>query len=149
MKGMLLALLILWPFILGSSVSAQEPVQNAPKLEKATLAGGCFWCLESAMEKLEGVIKAISGYTGGHTENPTYEQVCSGTTGHYEAVEIIYDPEIITYQEILDAFWKSINPTDPLGQFVDQGSQYRTAIFYHNEEQKRIAEQSKESLDKS
>ncbi len=149
MKGMLLALLILWPFILGSSVSAQEPVQNAPKLEKATLAGGCFWCLESAMEKLEGVIKAISGYTGGHTENPTYEQVCSGTTGHYEAVEIIYDPEIITYQEILDAFWKSINPTDPLGQFVDQGSQYRTAIFYHNEEQKRIAEQSKEALDKS
>jgi len=149
MKGMLLALLILWPFILGSSVSAQEPVQNAPKLEKATLAGGCFWCLESAMEKLEGVIKAISGYTGGHTENPTYEQVCSGTTGHYEAVEIIYDPEIITYQEILDAFWKSINPTDPLGQFVDQGSQYHTAIFYHNEEQKRIAEQSKEALDQS
>lgn len=149
MKGLLFALLIILPFIFGSYVLAQESNQNPSKLEKATLAGGCFWCLESAMEKLEGVIEAVSGYTGGHTENPTYEQVSSGSTGHYEAVEVTYDPDKITYWEILDAFWKSINPTDPFGQFVDQGSQYRTAIFYHNQEQKTIAEQSKEDLGKS
>jgi peptide methionine sulfoxide reductase msrA/msrB len=149
MKGLLFALLIILPFIFGSYALAQESNQNPSKLEKATLAGGCFWCLESAMEKLEGVIEAISGYTGGHTENPTYEQVSSGTTGHYEAVEVTFDPKKITYREILDAFWKSINPTDPFGQFVDQGSQYRTAIFYHNQEQKTIAEQSKEDLEKS
>jgi len=93
MKGLLFALLIILPFIFGSYTLAQESNQNPSKLEKATLAGGCFWCLESAMEKLEGVIEAISGYTGGHTENPTYEQVSSGTTGHYEAVEVTFDPK--------------------------------------------------------
>lgn len=149
MKGIALTLLIFSSFILENYASAQESTKNVSRVEKATLAGGCFWCLESAMEKLSGVIEAISGYTGGHIENPTYEEVCSGTTGHYEAVEVTFDPEKITYQEILDAFWKSINPTDPSGQFNDRGPQYRTAIFYHNEKQKIIAEQSKEALEKS
>lgn len=118
-------------------------------LEKATFAGGCFWCLEDAFERLEGVIEAISGYTGGHKENPTYEKVCSGTTGHYEAVQITFDPSKISYNDLLNFFWRQIDPTDEDGQFVDRGSQYRTAIFYHNKEQKVLAEKSKEELEKS
>jgi len=119
------------------------------KLEKATLAGGCFWCIEHPFEKLEGVLEVISGYTGGHKDNPTYEEISSGMTGHLEAVQITYDPFKIIYSEILDLFWKQIDPTDPGGQFVDRGSQYRTAIFYHNEEQKALAEKSKAELNKS
>lgn len=117
--------------------------------EKSTFAGGCFWCIEAAFEGLEGVFKVVSGYTGGHKENPTYEEVSAGKTGHYEAVEILYDPSKITYKELLYIFWKIIDPTDPEGQFADKGSQYRTAIFYHNEEQKRLALESKEELEKS
>jgi peptide methionine sulfoxide reductase msrA/msrB len=115
----------------------------------ATLAGGCFWCLEADFEKVPGVVKAVSGYTGGHEENPSYEEVSSGTTGHLEAVQVHYDPSKITYQELLDFFWRHIDPTDPGGQFVDRGSQYRSAIFYHDDEQKRLAEISKEALGKS
>ncbi len=115
----------------------------------ATFAGGCFWCTESDFEKLEGVKEGISGYTGGHVENPTYEEVSSGSTGHVEAVQVIYDPEKISYKELLDYFWRHINPTDPGGQFVDRGSQYRSVIFYHNEEQKRLAEESKRELEAS
>jgi methionine-S-sulfoxide reductase len=115
----------------------------------ATLAGGCFWCMESPFEKLPGVKKVISGYTGGTVKNPTYEEVCSGETGHFEAVQITYDPEKITYKEILTVFWKQIDPTDPIGQFADRGTQYRTAIFYHSDEQKKIAEASKNDLQKS
>ena len=118
-------------------------------LEKATFAGGCFWCIEDAFRKLEGVVEAISGYTGGKTENPSYEDVCSGTTGHYEAVQIAFDPEKISYEQLLDWFWKQIDPTDLDGQFADRGMQYRTAIFYHNEEQKNIAENSKRKLEES
>ena len=117
--------------------------------EKATFAGGCFWCMESPFEKLEGVKEVVSGYTGGYKENPTYKEVSAGSSGHVEAIQIIYDSSKITYTEILDVFWKQIDPTDPNGQFVDRGQQYRTAIFYHNEEQKEIAEKSKEELDKS
>ncbi len=119
------------------------------KLKKATFAGGCFWCMEHPFEKLEGVIEVISGYTGGRKKNPTYEEVSAGETGHTEAVQITYDPTKITYTKLLDVFWKQINPTDSGGQFVDRGSQYRTAIFYHDEEQKQLAEKSKEELDKS
>jgi peptide methionine sulfoxide reductase msrA/msrB len=117
--------------------------------EKATFAGGCFWCMEPPFENLEGVIDVVPGYTGGQTENPTYEQVSSGTTGHLEAVQITYDPAKISYRKLLDIFWTQIDPTDHGGQFVDRGPQYNTAIFYHNEEQKRIAEESKARLEES
>ncbi len=116
---------------------------------KATFAGGCFWCMEHPFEELESVSEVISGYTGGRKANPTYEEVLSGTTFHFEAVQITYDPSKISYSELLDVFWRQIDPTDPGGQFVDRGLQYRTAIFYHNEEQKKLAEESKEQLDKS
>jgi peptide methionine sulfoxide reductase msrA/msrB len=112
----------------------------------ATFAGGCFWCMEAPFEKLAGVVDAISGYTGGHTTNPTYEKVCSGTTGHAEAVQVRYDPDTITYRDLLEVFWRSIDPTDAGGQFADRGSQYRTAIFYHNALQKEEAEASKAAL---
>lgn len=121
----------------------------AAKLEKATLAGGCFWSMESSFEKVNGVVEVISGYSGGHTKNPTYEEVESGGTGHMESVEIMYDPSKISYSQILDVFWRNINPTDPDGQFFDRGTQYRTAIFYHDNEQKILAEKSKGELDKS
>jgi len=129
--------------LMGFSVFAQT------EREKATFAGGCFWCMEPPFEKLEGVIEVISGYTGGQKDNPTYKEVSAGGTGHVEVVQILYDPSKITYAELLEVFWKQIDPTDPDGQFVDRGSQYRTAIFYHNDEQKKLAEKSKEELDKS
>ena len=115
----------------------------------ATFAGGCFWCIESDFEKVDGVIEAVSGYTGGDEPDPTYKQVSAGGTGHTEAVQITYDPEKITYKELLDILWRHMDPTDAGGQFVDRGSQYRPAIFYHNEEQKRIAEESKAELEES
>ena len=117
--------------------------------EKATFAGGCFWCMEAAFEKVEGVIEAISGYTGGITVNPTYDEVSTGKTGHYEAVELIFDPVVISYDELVAVFWKNIDPVDVGGQFADRGTQYQTAIFYHNDEQKMIAEQSKLELQNS
>lgn len=119
------------------------------KYEKATFAGGCFWCMESAFEKLEGVREVVSGYTGGKTDNPTYEEVSTGSTGHAEAIQIIYDPQKISYKELLDVFWENIDPTDAGGQFVDRGSQYRSAVFYHNKKQKSLAIKSKEGLEKS
>ena len=115
----------------------------------ATFAGGCFWCVEADFEKLPGVVKVISGYTGGHQENPTYKEVSSGTTGHVEAVQVYYDPSRVTYEQLLDYFWRHIDPTDPDGSFVDRGSQYRSIIFYGNEEERRLAEKSKETLGKS
>lgn len=117
--------------------------------ELATFAGGCFWCMVAPFEERPGIKKVVSGYTGGHTENPTYEEVCSETTGHYEAVQITFDPEVFPYKKLLHIFWKQIDPTDEGGQFYDRGSSYRTAIFYHNETQKRQAEASKEALVKS
>lgn len=119
------------------------------KIKIATFAGGCFWCTESDFEKVPGVAKVISGYTGGQKRNPTYEEVSAGGTGHVEAIQIHYDPAKVTYEQLLDVFWKHIDPTDPDGQFVDRGSQYRSIIFYHDEEQKRLAGKSKEALEKS
>ena len=113
------------------------------KTEEAIFAGGCFWCTESDFEKLTGVVAVISGYTGGDVENPTYKQVSSGTTGHIESIMVIFDPDIITYRKLVDHLWQVIDPTDAEGQFVDRGYQYTSAIFYTNEEQKRIAEESK------
>ena len=119
------------------------------KLDTATFAGGCFWCMEPPFEKLDGVKEVIPGYTGGHKENPAYEEVSAGTTGHAEAIQVIYDPAKVTYAKLLDVFWKQINPTDAGGQFADRGSQYRSIIFYQNDEQKKLAVQSKEQLQKS
>jgi peptide methionine sulfoxide reductase msrA/msrB len=140
-------------FISGCQV--YDNVQQAPKdpgvgengaLLKATFAGGCFWCTEADFEKVPGVVKVISGYTGGTKENPSYEEVSSGTTGHGEAVQVYYDPSKVTYEQLLDVFWKHIDPTDPGGQFVDRGAQYRSVIFFHDEEQKRLAQASKQEL---
>lgn len=117
--------------------------------ELATFAGGCFWCMVKPFDRYEGVIKVISGYIGGHKENPTYKEVCSHNTGHYEAVQITFDPEKISYLKLLNLFWQQIDPTDSGGQFNDRGSSYRTAIFYHNEKQKQLAEASKHSLERS
>ncbi len=119
------------------------------QFKKATFAGGCFWCMEPPFENSKGIIEVIPGYTGGQKENPTYEEVSSGTTGHVEAVQIIYDPKKISYKELLDIFWQQIDATDAGGQFVDRGAQYKTAIFYHDEEQKKMAEESKKDLEKS
>src|SRR5512136_179913 len=128
---------------------ASEMNKESENLKKATFAGGCFWCTEADFEKLPGVVKVVSGYTGGQKENPTYAEVSSGKTGHVEAVQVYYDPSKISYEELLDAFWKHIDPTDSGGQFVDRGQQYRSVIFYRDEEQKRLAEKSKEALEKS
>ena len=117
------------------------------KTRIATLAGGCFWCVEADLEKLPGVLKVVSGYTGGTGTNPTYETYAQ--QGHIEAVQVFYDPDKITYETLLDAFWRHIDPTDPGGQFADRGPHYRSAIFYHDDEQKRIAEKSREQLGKS
>jgi peptide methionine sulfoxide reductase msrA/msrB len=131
----------------------QEVKTEMPKedgiLKIATFAGGCFWCTESDFEKLPGVVKVISGYTGGYKENPSYAEVSSGSTGHVEAVQVYYDPSKLRYADLLDYFWRHIDPTDSGGQFVDRGSQYRSVIFYHDDEQKRLAEKSKEDLGKS
>ncbi len=118
-------------------------------LQKATFAGGCFWCMQPPYDKLEGVVTTRVGYTGGHVKNPTYEEVCSGATGHAEAVEILYDPSRISYRALLEVFWHNIDPVAVNRQFADRGTQYRTAIFYHNEEQQRLALESKKSLERS
>jgi peptide methionine sulfoxide reductase msrA/msrB len=118
-------------------------------LSVATFAGGCFWCTESDFEKLPGVAKVISGFSGGHVANPSYEAVSNGGTGHVESVQVYYDPDKISYKTLLNAFWRMVNPTDNAGQFVDRGEQYRTLIFYHTEEQKQQAELSRKSLNES
>lgn len=112
----------------------------------ATFAGGCFWCMHGEFAAIPGVTHVVSGYTGGTTKNPTYEQVSSGKTGHVEAIEVTYDPAQVSYQQLLDVFWRNIDPTDEYGQFCDKGSQYRAGIFYHGEEQKKLAEASKEKV---
>jgi peptide methionine sulfoxide reductase msrA/msrB len=129
----------------GKSIMTAD-VQNT---RVATFAGGCFWCSEADFEKITGVVKVVSGYTGGKEANPTYEEVSAGTTGHVEAIQVYYDPSKVTYEQLLDVFWRHIDPTDNGGQFVDRGPQYRSAIFYHDEDQKKAAEKSKENLSKS
>ncbi len=134
------------PFSAPMQTNQSEP---NTKLQEATFAGGCFWCIESDFEKVEGVVEAISGYTGGETANPTYRQVSAGGTGHTEAVRLRYDPAKVSYEQLLDVFWRHMDPTDADGQFVDRGLQYRSGIFYHDEEQKRLAEKSKAALAQS
>ncbi|MFA5181631.1 MAG: peptide-methionine (S)-S-oxide reductase MsrA [Syntrophales bacterium] len=119
------------------------------QFKTATFAGGCFWCTEADFEKIPGVVKVISGYTGGSKENPTYEEVSAGKSGHVEAVQVYYDPVKINYNQLLDVFWRDVDPTDGGGQFVDRGSQYRSVIFYHDDDQRQAAEKSKEVLNRS
>lgn len=115
-------------------------------MEKATFAGGCFWCMVTPFDELEGIHGIVSGYTGGTVDNPTYEQIKSGTSGHYEAVQITFDPNVFPYKRLLDLYWPQIDPTDTDGQFQDRGPQYRTAIFYHTEQQRIEAEESKQAV---
>jgi peptide methionine sulfoxide reductase msrA/msrB len=124
-------------------------MERSENTRTAVFAGGCFWCTESDFEKVNGVIEVVSGYTGGHDDYPTYKEVSAGRTGHVEAVQVIYDPTQITYENLLDVFWRHVDPTDPGGQFVDRGSQYRSAIFYANEKERQLAEASKKRLSDS
>ena len=126
---------------------AAAPTKAAkPPMARATFAGGCFWCMEPPFEKIAGVASVTSGYTGGQKVNPSYEEVSAGQTGHAESVEIVYDPARVTYAQLLDVFWHNVDPTQGDGQFCDHGNQYRTAIFYHDAEQKRLAEESREKV---
>jgi peptide-methionine (S)-S-oxide reductase len=130
----------------GGATSVTPPA--AKGLAKATFAGGCFWCMEPPFERLKGVVSVTSGYTGGRKAAPTYEEVSSGMTGHQESVEVLYDPRQVSYAKLLDVFWHNVDPTNNQGQFCDEGGQYRTAIFYHDADQKRLAEASKAALEK-
>jgi len=125
----------------------QNHANAKSNVQLGTFAGGCFWCMEHPFDEMDGVISVTSGYTGGQTINPTYREICTGTTGHYEAVLISFNPTKVTFDQLLDKFWRQVDPTDAGGQFVDRGSQYKPAIFYHSDEQKEIAEASSESLD--
>ncbi|TYO98695.1 peptide-methionine (S)-S-oxide reductase [Geothermobacter ehrlichii] len=146
MKNILRLALLLLAFSPPALAAESGAPMKGKDVAVATFAGGCFWCMEHPFEKLDGVIAVISGYTGGHVKNPTYREVSAGGTGHAEAVQISFDPEWIGYERLLEVFWMNIDPTDAGGQFVDRGDQYRSAIFYHNEEQKRLAEASKVRL---
>ncbi|HEX3203342.1 MAG TPA: peptide-methionine (S)-S-oxide reductase MsrA [Nitrospiraceae bacterium] len=137
-----------WLLVSAMIVMALPPsLAQEKRFEKATFAGGCFWCMEEALDKVEGVVSTTSGYTGGRKPNPTYEEVSAGGTGHTESVEVLYDPQKVDYSKMLSAFWRNIDPTTPDRQFCDVGDQYRSAIFYHDERQKRLAEESKHALD--
>lgn len=141
-----------WMITASSAVTASLVMtvgQTADDLATATFAGGCFWCMEEAFEKVEGVDTVISGYTDGRIADPTYQQVSAGRTGHTEAIQIAYDPSQVSYQELLEVFWRNIDPTTPDRQFCDRGSQYRAAIFYHDEEQQRLAEASRRAVEGS
>lgn len=143
----LVSLLAALIFILSASSFGSEQLMKVNTEEDiATFAGGCFWCVESRFENLKGVSSVISGYSGGTAKNPTYQQVSSGQTNHFEAIEVHYDPSIISYEDLLDALWQEIDPTDNGGQFVDRGAQYRPAIFYHNRSQQTAAEKSRQEL---
>ncbi|MFL6248200.1 MAG: peptide-methionine (S)-S-oxide reductase MsrA [Thermoanaerobaculia bacterium] len=122
---------------------------HAQSRATAIFAGGCFWCMEPPYEKLKGVVSVISGYTGGSTKNPTYEEVSNGGTGHYEAVLVTYDPRQVSYATLLDVFWRNVDPLDANGQFCDKGDQYRAAIFYRNDAERQLAEQSKRRIEQA
>ena len=139
--------LLMMPSAVGLGMGGQQAGET--RYEKATFAGGCFWCMEPPFDELPGVVSTTSGYTGGHKKDPTYEEVSAGGTGHAEAVEILFNPAKIGYARLLDVFWKNIDPLTPNRQFCDVGPQYRSAIFYHDAEQKRLAEASKTALEKS
>ncbi|MEN8686685.1 MAG: peptide-methionine (S)-S-oxide reductase MsrA [Desulfuromonadales bacterium] len=149
--SILVSLIIVATFAVAATIDKKGEMKDMEETmtAKAIFAGGCFWCMEPPFEKLEGVHAVVSGYIDGHKENPTYQEVSAGTTGHTEAVEITYDPSKISFAELLEVFWMNIDPTDAGGQFVDRGSQYRTGIYYLDDEQKQLAEASKQRLGKS
>jgi peptide-methionine (S)-S-oxide reductase len=142
--GALLLLLV----VSSSAARAADAPTSPPRTAKATFAGGCFWCMQPAFDGLPGVVSTTVGYTGGTTKDPSYQEVGSGTTGHAESIEVEYDPDKVSYETLLDVFWHNVDPTDSAGQFCDRGTQYRSAIFYHDEEQKRLAENSKAEVAK-
>ncbi|MBX9588189.1 MAG: peptide-methionine (S)-S-oxide reductase MsrA [Hyphomonadaceae bacterium] len=132
-----------------AAMAQTAPLKTDARTAVAIFAGGCFWCMEEAFEQVPGVITAVSGYIGGKVANPTYKQVSTGTTGHAEAVQITYDPARVSYPQLVDWFWRNIDPVDAVGQFCDKGSEYRSAIFYRDATQKKIAEESKQALQAS
>lgn len=142
----LIGLLLLTALTASKIVMAGGQATEGRSLEKATFAGGCFWCVEEAFDKVKGVVATTSGYTGGQQPDPSYEEVSAGRTGHAESVEVLYDPQIVGYETLLQTFWHNIDPTTPDRQFCDRGHQYRSAIFYHTETQRRLAEASKQAL---
>ena len=144
-----LTLLLLAAVARPAAAEQAAPANGADGLAKATFAGGCFWCMEPPFDKLEGVVSTTSGYTGGRKSEPTYREVVAGGTGHAEAVQVLYDPKKITYAELLEVFWRNIDPTTPNRQFCDRGHQYRTAVFYHDPAQKRLAAESKQRIESS
>jgi peptide-methionine (S)-S-oxide reductase len=133
----------------GHFVHAQQPAAGSPSFAKAYFAGGCFWCMEEAFEKVDGVLEVVSGYMGGTVKNPSYEEVSAGQTGHAESVEVRYDPAKVTYTQLLEAFWSNIDPVTPNAQFCDHGSQYRAAIFYQGEAERQAAEESKRAIEQT
>ncbi len=149
MKPFLLSFLFVVPLLAASMPSAAaDPVPEGRKLAKATFAGGCFWCMEHPFDEIPGVVSVTSGYTGGTKKNPTYAEVSAGGTGHAESVQVVYDPAVVSYRKLLDVFWHNIDPTVKDRQFCDVGTQYRSAIFYHDEEQRREIEESLRDLEK-
>ena len=143
--GWLLAVLLVAPV----AESTEPPASDDQGFAVATFAGGCFWCMEPPFDELDGVVSTTSGYTGGQRPDPTYEEVSRGGTAHAEAVQILYDPSRIAYAELLEVFWRNVDPTTPGRQFCDVGDQYRTAIFHHDPEQKRLADESKKRIEES
>lgn len=149
MKRSVMSLAFFAGFVFLTTMFSAQGLAIAAKLERATFAGGCFWCMEAPFDKLPGVVSVTVGYTGGHVQNPTYEQVSAGGTGHAEAVQIVFDPARISYSKLLEVYWHNIDPTVKDRQFCDVGHQYRSAIFVANEEQRRVALQSREALEKT
>jgi len=147
-KTIVVFVLILAGVLVATSRPSMSETQQGESAV-ATFAGGCFWCMEGPFDELEGVLSTTSGYTGGETDNPTYEQVSAGGTGHTEAVQVVYDPQTVSYRELLDVYWRNTDPTTPDAQFCDHGDQYRPAIFYVNDEQRQVAEASKEDIERT
>jgi peptide-methionine (S)-S-oxide reductase len=145
-----LSVLIMVVLLIGTwNLQSTSKAASEATLGKAYFAGGCFWCMEEAFEKIEGVLSATSGYMGGTVANPSYEDVSSGRTGHAESIEVVYDPAKVSYQKLLDAFWRNVDPITPNAQFCDHGSQYRSAIFFQTDEEKRASDTSKQAIEQS
>jgi peptide-methionine (S)-S-oxide reductase len=145
-----LSMLIMAVLLIGAwNLPSISKAASEATLGKAYFAGGCFWCMEEAFEKIEGVLSATSGYMGGTVANPSYEDVSSGRTGHAESIEVVYDPAKVSYQKLLDAFWRNVDPITPNAQFCDHGSQYRSAIFFQTDEEKRASDTSKQAIEQS
>lgn len=149
MTGVSVSVLWALPMVLAGFFASESQAADSSGVAKAYFAGGCFWCMEEAFEKVPGVTAVVSGYMGGRVENPSYEQVSAGGTGHAESVEVVYDPAKVSYATLLDAFWHNVDPVTPNAQFCDHGSQYRAVIFFQGEEQKRLAEESKRAIEQS